>query len=181
MAQIFGERHSAGIYVWFTFFGQALLSIDGVLRMPLAHLPLLGPFAVHPDGRLVPRGPDASPCFSVQWRGRQVRARMVQTGPAAGSLVLQTILGRIPSSASLADEALRPRSFALLHALIGSLPDTWRLRLTPDHRALLETELRIALPATAVELVTGVAIFLLGLAPYLDLLDESGLLPGSGG
>jgi len=145
--------------------------------MPLGRLPLLGPFAVHPDGRLTPRDADTSPCFTVRWRGRLVRARLVQTGPEGGRLALRAILGRVPSSAARGEDAVRPRSFALLRALAGSLPESWRVGLTPDHRALIQTEVRLPLPVTAADLITAVTVFLLTLGPYLDFLDEDRLLP----
>lgn len=44
-----------------------------------------------------------------------------------------------------------------------------------DHRVWLEAAPLIALPLTAVALVTEITVFALALTPYLDLLDESGL------
>jgi hypothetical protein len=39
----------------------------------------------------------------------------------------------------------------------------------------LETDMRIGLPITAVDLITEITSFMLGLAPYLELMDEIGL------
>jgi hypothetical protein len=135
---------------------------------------ILGPFLVDAEGRLAPRSPDVPPAFVIRWRDRPVRARMVQTQPDDGRLWLQATLGRVPSTVSDAGGAARPQSFALLRGLKRVLPAAWRLRLLPDHRAMLETEARIALPITATGLLTEVTLFLLSLAPYLDLLDEAG-------
>jgi hypothetical protein len=137
----------------------------------------IGPFFVDPAGRLMPSDPDAAPAFLFRWKDRVVRARLAQADPVSGRLKLQVTIGRVPSTASTPDETLRPRSFALLHWLGRSAPAGWRLALLADHRVWLEAETPIALPITAVALVTELTRFALHLAPYIDLLDESGLRP----
>ena len=47
--------------------------------------------------------------------------------------------------------------------------------LLADHRVWLETEPRIELPITAAGLITEITRFALDLAPYLELMDETGL------
>jgi hypothetical protein len=81
----------------------------------------------------------------------------------------------VASTAGTPDDTLRPRSFALLHWLNSATPTDWRVSLTADHLVRLVTETRIALPITATALLSELTIFLLALAPYLDLLDEVGL------
>jgi hypothetical protein len=144
--------------------------------MPM-HTPFpLGPFLVDAEGRLAPRDQDAFPAFNFLWRGRSVRAQMTHLEePEDGRLKLQTVLGRVPSTRAGDATGARPQSFASLRAIRRGLPAAWQVRLLPDHRALLEAEAGIALPITAIGLVTELTRFLLMLGPYLDLLDEGGL------
>jgi hypothetical protein len=135
----------------------------------------LGPFTVDSGGRLSPGEPDKIPAFLFRWRDHIVRARLTEASPRDGRLALQSTLGRVPSTASVSDETLRPRSFAALRWLPRSVPADWRVSLLADHCVWLETETRIALPITAAALITEITQFLLVLAPYLDLLDEEGL------
>jgi hypothetical protein len=135
----------------------------------------LGPFTVDAGGRLSPGEPDDIPAFLFRWRGHLVRAWLAQASPNDGRLALRSTLGRVPSTASVSDETLRPRSFAVLRWLPRSVPSGWRVLLLADHRVWLESETRIALPITAAALVTEITRFLLALGPYLDLLDEEGL------
>ena len=135
----------------------------------------LGPFTVDAAGRLSPWNPDAAPAFLFRWRDREVRARLRQADVTDGRLLLQTTIGRVASTAGTQDATLRPRSFALLRWLAKAVPPGWRVRLLADHRVWLETEARIGLPITAAALMTEIACFLLELAPYLDLLDETGV------
>jgi hypothetical protein len=145
------------------------------------HAPfILGPFMVDAEGRLTPRDPEAPPAFIFRWRGRPVRVHIVRAqnlrpDESDGRLRLQATLGRVPSTAHGTQPALRPRSFSVMRELRRLVPPEWRVRLSPDHRALLEAEAEIALPITATGLLTEVTLFLLGLAPYLDLLDEAGI------
>lgn len=140
----------------------------------------LGPFLVDTVGRLSPRSVEASPGFTVRWRGRSVRARLEQISDGNGRLTLQAVVGRVPSTAAGTDTAAgRPRSFDALRGLRKGIPKGWRLRLLPDHSAVVETEPGVSLPVTAIDLVTELTRFLLRLAPYLDVLDSSGMAVAS--
>jgi hypothetical protein len=145
--------------------------------MPFDALFRLGPFTVSQEGRLSPCEPDKTPAFLFRWHDRIVHARLAQASPRDGRLVLQSTLGRVPSSATVSDATLRPRSFNLLHWLPRSLPRGWRVLLLSDHCVWLEAETQIALPITAAALIAEITRFLLILGPFLDLLDEEGL-PG---
>jgi hypothetical protein len=134
---------------------------------------LLGPFSVDAEGRLSPAHEDVSPGFSIQWRRRVVHARLVQTESRDSHLVIQSRLGRIPSTAS--DPATRVACLSVLRVLLGVLPKTWIVRLLPDHQPRLEVETVVSLPITVTNLVTELALFLLVLSPYLDLLDRAGV------
>jgi hypothetical protein len=146
------------------------------LDAPFTGLFTLGVFSVDQLGRLLPRVPDVPPGFGFRWRMRDIRARLVSgTDVAQGHLVLRATLGRVPSTALDGAGELRPQSFAAVRALKHALPSEWRVRLLADHRVLLETRAEVGLPVTATGLLTEVTRFLLGLDPYLDLLDEAGL------
>jgi hypothetical protein len=139
----------------------------------------LGPFSVDEVGRLSPAEQDNIPAFRLRWRDRVVHVRMAH-GPdrsAPGSLALQTIIGRIPSTAQRRavrhGTAMRQQAFTILRGLPGALPSRWRMQLLPDHRIGLEAELKLDMPASAAALVTELSLFLLELSPYLDLLDEA--------
>ena len=135
---------------------------------------VLGPFAVDGAGRLCLSEPDRPAGFGFRWRDRVMRA---QIGPS-GQLAMQATLGRVPSTASPDQACLRPHSFATVRVLQGGLPQAWRVRLMPDHRVILSTEATVALPISAEALLVEITRFLLGLSPYLDLLDEVGAVPG---
>jgi hypothetical protein len=135
----------------------------------------LGPFTVDSGGRLSPGAPETAPAFLFRWRDRVIRARLAQATTGNGQLLLQAIIGRVPSTAGTFDETLRPRSFGLLRWLERTVPAAWRVRLLADHRVWMEAETRIALPITATALITEIALFLLEVGPFLDLLDETGL------
>ena len=137
----------------------------------------LGPFVMDSEGRLTPRLSDVPPRFLVRWRGRTVRAHVLGADGAGGTLALQSVLGRVPSSAAAGGG--RAQSFELLCALRRGSLDAWKLRLLPDHRAVLEAEAQIALPITAVGLVGEVTGFLLAVTPYFDLMDEIGFRPAA--
>jgi hypothetical protein len=136
---------------------------------------MLGPFAVDSEGRLSPGEPERAPAFLFRWRDRVVRARLAEAEAGHGRLILQATVARVPSTASTPDEAVRPRTFALLRWLEKSVPSGWRVHLVADHRVWLEAERAIALPITAAALITETTCFLLDLAPHLDLLEEVGL------
>ena len=135
----------------------------------------LGPFTVDAEGGLSPCIPEPAPAFLFRWRDRVVRARLVQADRGGVQLALRATLGRVPSTASMPEGTLRPRSFALLHWLPRSLPPAWGVCLLADHRVILEAAPRITLPITAAALLTELTCFLLALSPYLDLLDEAGV------
>ncbi len=130
----------------------------------------LGPFLIAADGRLTPASEDARPSFTFRWRGRVMRADMI----ADDRMTLRTVVGRVPSTASDRVTARR-QSFELLRALSAHMPEGWRMSLLPDHRAVLEAGVTLPEPVTAANLLTAITDFLLRLAPYLDLIDESGM------
>jgi hypothetical protein len=140
---------------------------------------MIGPFSVDSRGRLSPGEPDTAPAFLFRWRDRVIRARLAQADAGTGRLVMQVTIGRVPSTASTPDETVRPRSFGLLRWLVKSSPAGWRMNLLADHRVWLEADTLIALHITAAGLITEITCFVLHLAPYLDLLDESGLALGN--
>lgn len=133
----------------------------------------LGPFSVDTEGRLSPARQDVSPGFSVTWRGRIVHARLMQTDGRDGHVYIQSSIGRIPSSAS--DPATRALCFTMLRSALSAMPDAWTVRLLPDHQPRLEVETVVNLPITITNLVTELALFLLVLSPYLDLMDAAGV------
>ena len=141
----------------------------------------IGPFLVDPAGGLVPIEPGTPPRFTFRWRDRLVHASLEPGEASARRMRLRTRLARVPSSASPHDAARRGQSFALLRDLHGALPDTWRLGLAPDHGVVLEATTPVAAPVTATALISEATMFLLTLAPYLDVLDEAGLGAPSGG
>ena len=139
------------------------------------HLPcVLGPFAVDTGGRLYPSDPGRPAGFGFRWRQRAMRAQL----GSAGKLAMQATLGRVPSTASPDQAGLRPESFAMIRGLQGGVPRAWRVQLMSDHRVTLHTETSVELPITAEALLVEITRFLLGLSPYLDLLDEFGAVPG---
>lgn len=133
---------------------------------------MLGPFLVDAEGRLAPRDPEALPAFLFRWRGCVIRARLRPAEAKRGRLVLRGVLGRIPSSGDATDLASRAQSFTALRGLPRLLPPHWKLMLLPDHRILLECSAEVTLPITASGLLTELTVFLLTLAPYLDVLAE---------
>ncbi|HEY7578497.1 MAG TPA: hypothetical protein VH855_12955 [Acetobacteraceae bacterium] len=135
----------------------------------------LGPFSVDGEGRLTPANPAMAPRFHFRCHNRLIQVRFDRADRGTGRLVLQVALARVPSTARSPDQALRPRSFALLHWLERILPPGWRVALLADHRFWLDTETPIGLPITAAGLVTELTRFALELGPYLELMDEVGL------
>ena len=136
--------------------------------MPLDAI-TLGPFTVDAEGGLSPTTPEHFPSFRVAWRGHVVRARL-----ADSALGLVVTLGRVPSTgrAESPREAPRRAAFATLRTLPDLLPPGWAVALTPDHRIAVEARIPLDLPTTAEILVGEITLFLLRLAPYLDLLAE---------
>lgn len=134
----------------------------------------LGPFTVSMDGSLTPSTPDHFPSFRVGWRGHVIRARLTSAAPSGGSLALQAVVGRVPSTgrADAHGTSSRRLAFAAMKALPATLPEGWRLCLLADHRVVAETHLDLQLPTSAEHLVTELSLFLLRLEPYIDLLAE---------
>ncbi len=149
--------------------------------MPLDVPFKLGPFLVDMHGRLEPGEPGRFPSVRLVWRGCPVHARLDggwQDGGDAAQLALRAVVGRVPSTAggdAAHNLARRKAAFAALRDLAGG-GDTLRLRLQADHRIVVEACRAIALPLSAVDLLTQATCFLLDLGPYLDLLAEDGLL-----
>jgi hypothetical protein len=97
----------------------------------------------------------------------------------SGTLDLIARLGRVPSTASQATgPAHRSASLAALRRLPRLMPKGWRLQLLADHSVLVETELPLTLPVSAVGLVTELTMFLLTLTHYLEVLDAEGVSAG---
>jgi hypothetical protein len=135
----------------------------------------LGPFAVAPEGGLVPL-PDAPepPTLRFAWRGRRCDAVL----EGAGTLRLAAIATRIPSTADPCAD--RGAAFAAVAAMRPSLPEGWRMHLLPDHRVRVQAMASIASPATATGLVAALVRFALDLDPYLATLEAAGTgWPGS--
>jgi hypothetical protein len=147
------------------------------MAMPATSTPTLtlGPFRVRADGALEAIVVDPVPKFTCRWRRRTVHAKLLPGDDVDWCLRLRAPLARVPSSVGGPAAARRPPSFALLRDLPASLPEGWRIGLAADHRVILEAERRASLPMTATALVTEITCFLLELAPYLDVLDETGL------
>lgn len=139
----------------------------------------LGPFKIDSNGLLSPATPQSSPGFAVCWRHRQVRARMRARPVGSGSngmLDLQARIGRVPSTADAPTmPSRRHHALGVLRLLPGLMPAGWRLTLLPDHTVMVQAEALLTLPVSAVALVTEMAMFLLGLTPYLELLDAEGI------
>ena len=136
----------------------------------------LGPFIVDGAGRLAPGTPEEMPAFLFRWRQRLVHARLMEGPGGERRVALHATLGRVPSTASMPEGVLRPQGFTLLHWLPRYLPPEWRLVLLPDHRVILDAQPAIVFPITVVSLLTQLTCFLLALSPYLDLLDETGIV-----
>jgi hypothetical protein len=135
----------------------------------------LGPFRVGADGTLEPMVSDPAPKFTCRWRRRVIHARLLPADALDWRLELSAPLGRVPSSVGAPAASRRSPSFTLMRDLPATLPDGWRIGLAADHRVLLEAELSARLPMTATALISEITGFLLTLAPYLDVLEETGL------
>jgi hypothetical protein len=101
----------------------------------------------------------------------------IQQGQQEGVLRINTAIGRVPSTAT-GDTGARREVFAAVRGLTAAVPQDWRLGLLPDHQVMLQVQRPIALPITATGLLTQITAFLLELAPYLELMDETGIHPG---
>ena len=140
----------------------------------------LGPFMVDRNGGLMPPV-DRDARFCVRWRGCVVRASMRPVGsnptqPCGVQLNLQAMLGRVPSSAE-ASAVERDAVLEALRDVAGQAAVPLHFALSADHRAILHGSEELPLPVTSRALVTQVARFLLGVAPYLDFLGEAGVTP----
>ncbi len=138
----------------------------------------LGPFTVDHQGLVQPAAPELFPSFSVSWRQRQVKARLIdrQDADETGHLEFTSKLGRIPSTAAPPERACqRDEALRLLSTLPGLVPEGWAMRLSPDHSVVFATTTSVRFPISAVSLITLVTEQLLALAPYLDVLDEAGV------
>ena len=136
----------------------------------------LGPFRVDTAGSLEAITGDPGPGFTCRWRDRTVHARLLADERTNWRLLLKAPLGRVPSSARPPDAARRSPSFTLLRGLPATLPEGWHIGLAADHRVVLEAERRANLPLTATALISELTTFMLALAPYLDVLEEAGLV-----
>lgn len=147
--------------------------------MPLDVPFKLGRFLVDEDGRLFPDPAESAPTLHFRWHGLPVRVEL-ETAGGGGRLALTAIVGRVPSTAG--GHAARPGVLAQLAQLPGALPPGWRARLLPDHRVSIAAARGLDLPASAAALLTEVTCFLLGLAPYLEVLagPEAGLESAGG-
>ena len=132
----------------------------------------LGPFAVDREGRLTPRAPGDPPAFHFRWRGRSMHARLHRQGDGSGQLILQTRLGRVPSTASDPDATRRAQTFGVLGSLRQAVPPDWHIRLSADHGVAMQVDGPMPVPFTATALLTRITTLILTLAPYLALLDE---------
>ena len=129
----------------------------------------LGPFKVDHHGMLSPATPDSFPRFGVRWRGRVLSSAMRQTNAedaASGVLDLTIRIGRLPSTTNTSG-AQREAALILAKTLPQLMPARWRWQLRADHSIFLDAQVLIALPVSAVGLVTELATFLLELDPYL--------------
>jgi hypothetical protein len=137
--------------------------------MFIAPMPI-GPFLVEEDGQIRLRQPDREPAFTFRWRNTGFTVLL-----SHGRLSLGAHAGRVPSTADGAvsrDAALR-----LLRALPPALPHGIRLRLLPDYRVQLTTEMALAWPTSVSALITPLIAMLRHMAPVLDILEETGLQP----
>jgi hypothetical protein len=134
----------------------------------------LGPFVVDADGRLTPSTPERFPSFRIAWRGHAVEARLTAATPEGGVLALNTVLGRVRSTGRPEAPETLPRqiAFGAMRMLPETLPSDWTLSLLPDHRIRIEARYSLTLPTAAEDLLVELALFVLRLNPYLDLLAE---------
>ena len=146
--------------------------------MPLDAPFRLGPFVVDTAGRLGPGEPGRFPSFHLVWRGCPVHARLDGGDAAGGTLLLRAIIARVPSTAggdAARNQERRTEALGALRGLGRAAEPKLPLRLLPDHRVAVEATRPVALPVSAVDLLTQIACFLLDLAPYLDVLAEAGV------
>jgi hypothetical protein len=143
----------------------------------------IGPFRVDDNGLLRPASASSFPAFRVRWRTRMVHTRMLPANGCEdkGHLEFTSRLGRIPSTAERGRPARGDQALVMLRHLPALLPQGWSMELSPDHSVLVASTTPIQLPISAVALVSKVTLFLLTLAPYLDVLDAEGVTFAAGG
>lgn len=129
----------------------------------------LNGIAVMQDGALAP-DPPARPALRFAWRGRGCTAELAPEG-----LLLSTWAARVPSSALAADR--RSAVLAALPGIARSLPEGWRLRLSADHRILVQAASAAAYPTSMAALLSDLVRFALALDPLCDALDAAGAEP----
>ena len=130
----------------------------------------VGRLRVTPAQGITLTDPDIPAEFEIDWRGCLVLARLETT-----SLRVSVILGQVPSMAT-SGITLRAAVFEMLDRLPAELPLPWSLGLLPDHRVRVEWSQPLPPPISVANLVCRLTEFLLALAPYLDLLEESGII-----
>jgi hypothetical protein len=135
----------------------------------------IGPFTVDQFGMLSPSSPTLFPAFTLRWRGRLVRASLMQEMMPSETwqLGFSSRVGRIPSTAT--QTAQRGHVLQMMRHLPTMLPEGWRLMLRADHTIELIGVATIIMPVSAVGLITAITSFLLELDPYLCVLDEGGI------
>ena len=155
----------------------------------------LGPFVVRQDGSLALATPQSRPRMHFQWRDCTVEVALHGSlgQGVAGELSLRAVVGRVPSTARIANDpalaggamaggamasgamARRDAVFGTLRALPATLPAGWHAELLADHRVAVLSASAVEMPTTVDRLLTAVTLFLLALGPYLDVLGELGL------
>jgi hypothetical protein len=128
----------------------------------------IGPFLVEEDGQLGLRQSGRDPAFTFHWRGTAFTVLLSE-----GRLSLGAQAGRVPSTADGADR--RDGALRLLRALPPALPRQIRMRLLPDYRVQLDTEMALAWPTNVPALISPIVTMLRFMAPVLDILEEGGL------
>ncbi|MCS6932257.1 MAG: hypothetical protein NZM27_08615 [Acetobacteraceae bacterium] len=134
-----------------------------------AELIRINGIAVMPDGAVAPVRPER-PVLRFAWRGRGCSAELTPEG-----LLLSAWAGRVPSSAL--SPSRRGAVLAAMPEIARRLPEGWRLRLSPDHRILVQAASPGAFPAPMVALLSQLVRFALALDPLCDALDAAGAEP----
>ena len=142
----------------------------------------LGPFTIDETGRLLPTAEGSIPAFTLRWRERVVEVTLERRAGCMGWISLRIGAGHVASTADAPHEvsqARRARAFATLRALRAQLPEGWSMELLPDHLVRLAARMELEMPTGVQALVAQVSTALLLCAPYLDVLAEDGVAPGS--
>lgn len=150
--------------------------------MPLDSPFTLGPFSVDETGRLFPTTEGRFPTFSLRWRQHLVEAAMERIEGQRGTLVLTVRAGWVGSTADdppAVSQPRRERTFGAVQALASLLPTGWRMHLGADHAIRLKCQAPLDMPVGAVTLLAEVTTALLAAAPYLEVLTEVGVAPGT--